>query len=238
LVIALTVHRIHAEAYAHTQATWDLAIAEYQQILQITPEDMTTRGNLAMLQYQQHNYQAAIEGFQHVLASGTENPDIQKKLIGSYLHLGRNALQQEHYQAALDYFSKALPLAEQYALETVAELAGLQAEIYYHQDKVEQAYSAAQQAVEEGAPSSKPYLILMFLSLRKGEQDRALSFLHQAAQRGFEANDAGGVLLIDTGYGDLTIPVSDISAVSQTSVTLKSGEVFKGNVQLKEEIPE
>jgi len=232
-VVDLTVRRTKAEVYAAKRETWDQAITEYQQALRITPENATFQEKLALLYYQKQDYQAAIEAFQRLLTLAPETPEVQEKLLEAYLQLGRAVMQEGKYPSALEYLSQALPLAEKLDPEKVAVIAGLQAEIYYQQEDFDQAFKAAQEAAEKGAPSSKPYVILAFLHLRRGEQKEALKFLDQAAKRGI-GNDVGGHLLVNTGYGNLTIPVKDVASVSSESVTLKTGEMFKGEVEFKE----
>lgn len=231
-VIDLTIHRTKAEVYAEKRETWDQAIVEYQKTLHITPEDVVLHEKLALLYYQKQDYQAAIEAFQRLLNLVPETPGVQEKLLEAYFQLGRAAIQKGKYLSALEHLSQALPLAKQVDFKKEAMIAGLQAEIYYQQENFEQAFKAAQQAAEKDVPSSKPYVILAFLYLRQGEQKEALKFLDQAAQKGL-GNDVGGYLLVDTGYGNLTIPVKDITSVTLEGVTTKNGEVFKGEVQLK-----
>lgn len=230
-VVDLTVHQTKAEVYAEKRKTWDQAIVEYQKAVHITPEDAVLQEKLALLYYQKQDYQAAIEAFQRLLTLAPETPGVQEKLLEAYLQLGRAAMQEKKYPSALEHLSQALSLAKiDPQKETM--IAGLQAEIYYQQEDFEQAFKAAQQAAENDVPSSKPYVILAFLYLRQGEQKEALKFLDQAAKKGL-GNDVGGHLLVNTGYGNLTIPVKDISSVTLEGVTTKNGEVFKGEVQLK-----
>jgi len=231
-VVDLTVHRTKAKVYAEKRETWDQAIAEYQQALSIIPEDTAHQEKLALLYYQKQDYQAAIEEFQRLLTLAPETPEVQEKLLEAYLELGRAAMQEKNHLSALEHLAQVLPLAEQINPEKLAVIAGLQAEIYYQQEDFDQAFKAAQKASEKGALSSKPYVILAFLYLRQGDQKEALKFLDQAAQKGL-GNDMGGHLLVNTGYGNLTIPVKDVASVSSESVTLKTGEMFKGEVQLK-----
>jgi hypothetical protein len=231
-VIDLTVHRTNAEVYAGQQATWDQAIVEYQQCLRIVPNDAAFQEKLALLYYQKQDYPAAIEALQRLLTLAPETQGVQEKLLEGYLQLGHAATQKKQYPSALEHLAQALPLAEQVEPDKVAVIAGLQAEIYYEQQDFGQAFNAAQQASEKGAPSSKPYVILAFLYLRQGNQQEALKFLDLAAKRGL-GNDVGGYLLVNTGYGNLTIPVKDVASVTPASVSLKSGEVFKGEVRLE-----
>lgn len=231
-VIDLTIHRTKAEIYTGQRETWDQAITEYQQALHITPADAALQEKLALLYYQKQDYQAAIEAFQHLLTLAPETVRIKEKLLDAYLELGRVAMREKKYPSALEHLAQALLLAEKVNPEKMAVIAGLQAEIYYQQEDFAQAFKAAQQAAEKGASSSKPYVILAFLYLRQGDQEKALQFLNQAAQKEL-GNDVGGYLLVNTGYGNLSIPVKDVSSVTPESVTVKSGEMFKGKVQLK-----
>jgi hypothetical protein len=232
-VIDLTVHRTQAEVYAAKQATWDQAIAEYQQCLRIVPNDVAFQEKLALLYYQKQDYPSAIEAFQRLLTLAPETQGVQEKLLEGYLQLGRAAIQKKQYPSALEHLAQALPLAEQVEPSKVAVIIGLQAEIYYEQQDFGQAFNAAQQAVKQGTVASKPYVILAFLHLRQGNQQEALKFLDQAAKRGLES-DVGGYLLVNTGYGELTIPVKDVASVTPASVSLKSGEVFKGEILFQE----
>lgn len=232
-VVDLTVHRTKAEVYAGKRETWDQAITEYQQILRITPEDASFQENLALLYYQKQDYQATIKAFKRLLSLAPETPGVQEKLLEVYLQLGHTAMQERKFVSALEYLAQALSLAEGIDPKKVADIAGLQAEIYYEQEDFDQAFKAAQNAAEKGVTSSKPYVILAFLHLRQGKQKEALKFLDQAAKRGL-GSDVGGQLLVNTGYGNLTIPVKDVASVSSESVTLKTGEMFKGEVELEE----
>jgi tetratricopeptide (TPR) repeat protein len=200
--------------------------------LRLAPEDAPLQEKLALLYYHKHDYPAAIEVFKHFLTLTPETPEVQQRLLEAYIQSGRLAMQEGKYLSALEHLAQALPLAEQAAPDKVAVIAGLQAEIYYQQGDLNQAFNAAQQASEKGATASKPYVILAFLHLRRGEQKAALKFLNQAAKKGLES-DVGGHLLVNTGYGNLTIPVKDVVSVTPEGVILKSGEVFKGEVQLK-----
>ena len=232
-MIDLTVHRAKAEVYAGQPAAWDQAIAEYQQVLRIVPNDAAFQEKLALLYYQKQDYQAAIEAFRRLLALAPQTPGIQPKLLEMYLQSGRAEMQAGKYPSALERLAQALVLAEQVDPGQVAVIAGLQAELYYQQQDFEQAFEAAQKAAEKGAASSKPYLILTMRYLRQGNQPEALKYLDLAAHKGLE-RDVGGHLLVNTGYGDLTIPVQDVAAVSPKSVSLKTGEVFKGEVRFQE----
>lgn len=231
-VVDLTISTAKADAYAENQATWDQAVAVYQQVLQIAPKQAELQKKLALLYYQQQHYQSAIEAYERLLTLAPETPGIQDKLFASYLYLAQAAMQKQEYSAALDFLSRALPIAEQSASENIAAIAGLQAEIYFEQGDADQAVAAAHKAVEQGVTTSKPYTILAFHSLKQGNQQEALQFLNEAAQRGF-GQDIGGYLIVNTGYGDLTIPVQDIKSVSLRHVSTKYDEVFVGNVRFQ-----
>ncbi len=94
----------------------------------------------------------------------------------------------------------------------------------------EQAVKAAQRAVKHGTEVSKPYSILAFHYLRQGKEQDALKFLNEAAQRGL-GKEVGGMLIVKSDYGELTVPVQDITSVSSDGVSTKYDEVFKGKVE-------
>lgn len=229
-VVDLTISKTKADIYAEDQATWEQAVAEYQHVLQIAPEHAELQKKLALLYYRQQKYQTAIEAFTYLLTLAPDMPGIQDTLLESYLYAAQAAMQKQDHSSALDFLAQAFPIAEQSNPGKIASIAGLQAEIYLEQGNIEQGVKAAQKAIEHDITTSKPYTILAFHYLRQGNQQEALTFLHEAAQRGI-GPDVGGYLLVKTGYGDLTIPVKDMTRVSLRSVSTKYNEVFIGNVQ-------
>lgn len=233
-VIDLTIHRTKAKEYALQSDTWNHAIAEYQYALKITPEDATLQEKLALLYYQKQDYHEAIKAFHRLQTIAPYRAGVKEKLMETYLQFGRHLIDEQRYPSALEHLSQALSIAEQSFPEKVAVISGLQAEIYYQQGEFEQAFEKAQYAVEQDSPSSTPYVILSFLNQRQGQQKDAVQLLNQALQKGL-GNNVGGHLFVNTGYGNLTIPVQDADSVSLEEVKLKSGEMFKGHVQFTAE---
>jgi DNA-binding CsgD family transcriptional regulator/tetratricopeptide (TPR) repeat protein len=82
-------HLIRADYYAESEATWELAVAEFKKVLESHPYDLVANNNLGILCYETEDYESAVRYADVPVRQGTPDPFPHHTKAVSLRALGR-----------------------------------------------------------------------------------------------------------------------------------------------------
>ncbi|HMA54634.1 MAG TPA: LuxR C-terminal-related transcriptional regulator, partial [Acidobacteriota bacterium] len=82
-------HLIRADYYGGSEATWELAIAEFKKVLENHPYDLVANNNLAVLCYETEDFESAVRYADVPVRQGTSDPFPHHTKAASLRALGR-----------------------------------------------------------------------------------------------------------------------------------------------------
>ncbi len=83
-------HLIRADYYSLSEATWELAAAEFKKVLEDHPYDLVANNNFALLCFNLEDYEAALKSVEVPLREGTSNPFLHAMKAEALGALGRD----------------------------------------------------------------------------------------------------------------------------------------------------
>jgi tetratricopeptide (TPR) repeat protein/DNA-binding CsgD family transcriptional regulator len=97
-------HLIRADYYSGSEATWELAIAEFKKVLENHPYDLVANNNLGILCYETEDFESAVRYADVPVRQGTSNPFPHHTKAVSLRALGRAKAAEKALNAYLkDY---------------------------------------------------------------------------------------------------------------------------------------
>jgi tetratricopeptide (TPR) repeat protein len=97
-------HLIRADYYSGSEATWELAIAEFKKVLEAHPYDLVANNNLGILCYEIEDFESAVRYADVPVREGTADPFPHHTKAVALRALGRNAEAQRGLRRYLEDF--------------------------------------------------------------------------------------------------------------------------------------
>lgn len=161
---------------------YEEALTLYQEFAQKNPTMYKIGIYIANCKTEMREYEEALAEYQKVLAEITkETPDLKGNATAAlaYAGIGDAYLRQEKFKEAEENFRRSIDIQP-----GDAALPYNVAEIMFVQNKVDDAEKYYQMAVQIKPEWPKPYLKLAYVSLNKGQTDKALEYLKKFREVG------------------------------------------------------
>lgn len=173
------------------------ALALYQEFAQKNPTNYKTGIYIANCRNELREYDAALAEFQKVLDEVVkETPDLKGNTTAAqaYAGIGDIYLRQQKFDLAEKNFRLSIEIQP-----SDPALPYNVAEIMFVQNKIDDAEKYYQLAIQIKPEWPKPYLKMAYVSLNKGQMDKALEFLKKYCELGKDdVKYAEGKALLDS----------------------------------------